>query len=91
MFRRRVRDALLAFQGKDVCPDHGMQRIGPDGRVQTLAKIPMAMWVETDDLDVAAGMLGKAMERQFGQIDWDDQPETKHHRSTVGAIRRLEA
>jgi hypothetical protein len=50
--------------------DIGKQRV-EDGVTLTLAKIPMAAWIPTKDVDVALGVLAAKLEEKFGPMDWD--------------------
>jgi hypothetical protein len=51
--------------------DIGKQRV-ENGVTYTLAKIPMAAWIPTEDVREAVGVLAAKLEETFGPMDWDN-------------------
>jgi hypothetical protein len=75
-FVHRMQGVRLALLGRDVVYDRGTQRIAKDGSIHTLAKMPVALWVDTDNVEEAHGVLAGLVQETCPNIEWES-PRTR--------------
>lgn len=68
----RLKTALKALRGVDAMFDRGAQ-FSHEGQVYTLAKLYIALWIETDDRAEAQRVLKEGAELVLGRVTWEQE------------------